>query len=341
MNRSNPFTVLRYKISELNQVLMGKSKLLNEVRREIRRRNYSYRTEQAYISWVVRYIRFNQTRHPKELTDKHIEGFLNFLANERNVSSSTQNQALSALVFLYKEVLSQDEIHLDSLKRAKRRENLPVVLSHSEAVSIINHQNGESYLVSLLLYGAGLRISECLRLRVQDVDFEYEQIWVRSGKGNKDRVTLLPQTGIPFLRKQIQKVSLLHKKDANEGLGEALLPNALSRKYSGESTHLRWQYLFPSSTMATDPRSGLKHRYHISPSLINKSIKKAAKKVGVNKKVSAHTFRHSFATHLLQNGYDIRTVQELLGHKNLKTTMIYTHVINKGGNYIKSPVDIL
>lgn len=319
---------------------MGKSKLLTQVRKEIRRRNYSYRTEQAYINWIVRYIKFNGTKHPSLLTDSDVENYLNYLANTRMVASSTQNQALSAIVFLYKQVLGRKILRLDNLKRAKMPEKLPVVLTQEEAMSVLSHLTGLSYVIALLLYGSGIRVSECLRLRVQDVDFELQQLWVRSGKGNKDRVTLLPQKAIPLLKEQIQKVVLLHRKDIKEGYGFAILPKALASKYPNENRQLRWQYVFPSSKKAVDPRTNIVHRYHISDTWVNKEIKRAAIKAGINKKVSAHTFRHSFATQLLQNAYDIRTVQELLGHKNLKTTMIYTHVINKGGNYIKSPVDI-
>ncbi len=320
---------------------MGKSKLLEQVRSEIRRRNYSYRTEQAYINWMVRYIKFNGTKHPNLLGDSDVENYLNYLANTRMVAASTQNQALSALVFLYKHILGKKLMVLNKLKRAKMPEKLPVVLSQEEAMSVLAHLDGLPYLITLLLYGSGLRVSECLRLRVQDVDFEFQQLWVRSGKGNKDRVTLLPKKAISLLKDQIRKVMLLHGKDIKEGYGFALLPKALATKYPNENRQLRWQYLFPSSRRAADPRTKLIHRFHISVSWINKEIKRAAIKAGINKKISAHTFRHSFATQLLQSSYDIRTVQELLGHKNLKTTMIYTHVINKGGNYIKSPVDIL
>ncbi len=320
---------------------MGKSKLLEQIRREIRRRNYSYKTEQAYISWIVRYIKFNETTHPKDLGDKDVEKYLNYLANERKVAASTQNQALSALVFLYKQVLKKPSLHLDKLKRAKRPLKLPIVLSQDEAAKIIEGLSGLSYLIGILLYGSGMRISECLRLRVQDIDLEYKQIWVRSGKGNKDRITILPLKSVPLLKRQLEKVKLLHQKDLKAGLGKVILPKVLSEKYPNENATLRWQYLFPSSKRAEDPRTEIKHRYHVSASLINKKIQEVASTHNINKKVSAHTFRHSFATHLLQQGYDIRTVQELLGHKNLKTTMIYTHVLNKGGNYIKSPVDLL
>ncbi len=320
---------------------MGKPKLLESIRSEIRRRNYSYRTEQAYIGWVVRYVRYHGTKHPNELGDRQVEKFLNHLANERNVSASTQNQALSALVFLYKDVLQRKELRLHNLERAKKPKHLPVVLSIEEAKQLFNHLDGLSKTTAQLLYGAGLRLSECLRLRVQDIDFEYKQLWVRSGKGQKDRISLLPNASIEELKKQIEKVNRLHQGDLKKGMGKAILPKSLAIKYKNEASELRWQYVFPSLRYSKDPRSGRYHRYHISTQWINSKIKKAAKKAKISKKVSAHTLRHSFATHLLQNGYDIRTVQELLGHKNLKTTMIYTHVLNKGGNYIKSPVDVL
>lgn len=320
---------------------MGKSQLLESIRNEIRRRNYSYRTEQAYIGWVVRYVRFHGTKHPSKLGDVHIESYLNYLANERNVSASTQNQALSALVFLYKEILNRSTINLDNLQRAQRPKRLPVVLSVKEIKSLLNHLDGLSETIAQLLYGSGLRLTECLSLRVQDIDFEYKQVWVRSGKGQKDRISLLPSKTIDQLNRQIEKVSFIHQKDISKGLGSTILPKALAVKYKNEASKLRWQYLFPSVRYSIDPRSGIYHRYHISSQWINSRIKKASKNAGITKKVSAHTLRHSFATHLLHNGYDIRTVQELLGHKNLKTTMIYTHVLNKGGNYIKSPVDFI
>ena len=320
---------------------MAKSKLLEQLRREIRRRNYSYKTEQAYTQWIIRYVKFHGTVHPSELGDRDVEQFLNHLANEQQVASGTQNQALAALVFLYKEVLGKEELNLYDLERAKKPKKLPVVLSAAEAARLFKKLDGLALLICELLYGSGFRISECLRLRVQDIDFDMEQIWVRSGKGQKDRVSLLPQKCVPKLKEQVDKVERLHKKDLAQGYGRALLPKALARKYQDEDTQLRWQYLFPSKRISQDPRSGLKHRYHISDRFVQRRLKKAAASAAINKKITCHTLRHSFATHLLQNGYDIRTVQELLGHKNLKTTMIYTHVINKGGNYIKSPVDVL
>jgi len=318
---------------------MAKTKLLDQVRQEIRRRNYSYKTEQAYISWIVRFVKYHGMVHPKELEDRNVENFLNHLANSRNVAAGTQNQALSALVFLYKEVLGVKVVSLNNLQRAKKPKTLPVVLSIEETSKLFEHLEGIAGLICQLLYGSGLRISECLRLRVQDIDFDYKQLWVRSGKGLKDRVSLLPQKCIPQIQLQIEKIAALHKKDLAKGYGRTLLPKALSAKYPNENKELRWQYLFPSTMISEDPRSRLKHRYHLSNRYVQKKLKEAAKKAGLSKKISCHTLRHSFATHLLQNGYDIRTVQELLGHKNLKTTMIYTHVLNKGGNYIKSPVD--
>lgn len=320
---------------------MAKSKLLLSVREEIRRRNYSYRSEQAYIPWIVRYIKYHGKQHPRELSDSHIEEFLNHLANVENVAAATQNQALSALVFLYKEILGRHQIKLDNLVRASKPKKLPIVLSKREVASLMTEMEGVELIVCELLYGSGLRISECLRLRVQDIDFDYNQLWVRSGKGDADRVALLPKVVIPKLRKQIKKVEHLHNRDLKKGLGKAILPKNLHKKYPDMETQLQWQYLFPSRVISKDPRSGVEHRFHISERKIQRALKLASKKSNQTKKVTCHTFRHSFATHLLAGGYDIRTVQELLGHKNLKTTMIYTHVLNKGGNYIKSPIDIL
>ena len=233
---------------------MGKSKLLEQIRREIRRRNYSYKTEQAYISWIVRYIKFYDTTHPNDLHDVDVENYLNYLANERNVAASTQNQALSALVFLYKQVLKKPTLKLDKLKRAKRPAKLPVTLSKSEVEKILKDLSGLSYLIGILLYGSGMRVSECLRLRVQDIDLDYKQVWVRSGKGNKDRVTILPEKSIPLLKKQIEKVKQLHQRDLKAGFGKVILPKALREKYPNENAKLRWQYLFPSSKRTSIPR---------------------------------------------------------------------------------------
>lgn len=314
-------------------------KLIDKVRREIRRRNYSYSTEKHYCRWIIRFIRFHNLNHPENLEEKDIVKFLNHLALSQNVAASTQNQALCAIVFLYKDVLKSSIGDLDNLRRAKKPKHLPTVLSKNEVAVLLKHLDGIPHLVCSLLYGSGLRISEALRLRVQDVDFDYRQIIVRSGKGNKDRVTMLPEKLEEVLKHQIKKVKNLHQQDLAKGNGKTILPNALSRKYPDADALLAWQYLFPARMLRRDPRSGMRHRYHISPKKIQRAVKKAAREADITKKVSPHTLRHSFATHLLGNGYDIRTVQDLLGHKNLKTTSVYLHVLNRGGHGVKSPLD--
>lgn len=318
---------------------MKKKKLLTELKEEIRRRNYSYRTEKVYAQWIVRYVRFHGLKHPAQLNETHIVAFLNDLANQKNVAGSTQNQALSAIVFLYKHILNKPPENLDNLKRAKRSKHLPVVLSESEARSVINYLDGVQKLIVSLLYGAGLRISEALRLRILDIDFGYQQIMVRNGKGLRDRVTMMPESIKSDLINQIQKVKRLHQSDLEKGFGETILPKALAGKYPNGPKEFKWQYLFPSKKRTVDPRSGIRHRYHISARNVRRSVRVAVKQCSIEKKVSPHTFRHSFATHLLKNGYDIRTVQELLGHKSVKTTMVYTHVLNRGGKGVKSPLD--
>lgn len=318
---------------------MAKSPFLEQVRQEIRRRNYSYRTEKAYIRWIIRFVKFNRLTHPRELGAEEVVDFLNWLANNRKVAASTQNQALCAIVFLYKHVMEQPLGALDDLKRAKEPKHLPVVLSGEEAQRIIANMHGDTRLMVELLYGSGLRQSECLRLRVQDIDFEFNQIWVRGGKGNKDRATILPAVSKDKLKAQIARVKILHSKDLKQGYGQVILPKALSKKYPALVTSLGWQYLFPSGRRAEDPRTGIKQRFHRSSSYLHKAIKRAVEQTNILKKVSSHTFRHSFATYLLMDGYDIRTVQELLGHTSVKTTMIYTHVIKNGGRGVKSPID--
>lgn len=320
---------------------MGKSKLLGQVRERIRRLNYSYKTEQAYTGWIVRYIRFHGTVHPNELGSAEVEAYLNYLANQKNVAASTQNQALSALVFLYKEILDKPRLKLDKLERAQKPIKVPIVLTKLEVRQILDNLQDVSLLIVQLMYGSGLRISEVLRLRVQDIDFENDLIIVRSGKGHKDRRVMCPQICKSGLELQIRNTKKQHNIDLSKGKGHALLPNALAKKYKHDVFHFRWQYIFASPYLKKDPRSDLIHRHHISPRKIQQAIKEAVNKTELNKKVTAHTFRHSFATHLLASGSDIRTVQELLGHSNVKTTMIYTHVLNKGSNYIKSPVDVL
>lgn len=313
-------------------------KILDEMSEILRSRHYSNRTEETYLDWVRRYILFHKKRHPLEMGAEEIRAFLIHLATERTVAASTQNQALSAILFLYREVLHK-EIEPILLSAAKRPERLPTVLSREEVIRIIDRMNGLNKLMAQVLYGSGLRLMECLRLRVKDVDFEYKTLTVRDGKGEKDRVTPLPDSIIPDLRRQIERVRLLHEEDLSAGFGEVYLPTALENKYPNASRELAWQYLFPSPKRSLDPRSGRERRHHMDESGLQRTIKESTQKAGIQKRVSPHTFRHSFATHLLQNGYDIRTVQELLGHKDVRTTMIYTHVIQRGGMAVKSPLD--
>lgn len=320
---------------------MDKSQCVERAKTEIRRRNYSYRTEKSYIRWIRRFFAFHGGGMPAEFDKSHVVEFLNHLVADRNVSASTQNQALCALVFLFEQTLDRRLGELSDIKRAKKPEKLPVVLSRREARAVMNHLAGVPRLVVSLLYGSGLRVSEALRLRVHDLDFDYRQLEIRNGKGLKDRITVMPDILIGSLRIHLKKVRNLHRKDLAKGWGEVQLPKALAEKYPNASKELGWQYLFPSKTRRKDPRSGRRQRYHISNSAIQKEVRKAVKKSGIRKPASCHTFRHSFATHLLEDGYDIRTVQELLGHKNVSTTMIYTHVIKKGGHGVKSPVDTL
>lgn len=318
---------------------MKEKKILSRLKEEIRRRNYSYSTEKIYAQWIVRFVRFHKFAHPNSLSEENVVAYLNHLANNLNVAASTQNQALSAIVFLYSHILGQPLQHLDKLKRAKKPKRLPVVLTEKEALAIIKSMGGVPKLVVSLLYGSGLRISEALRLRVQDLDLDYKQMTVRNGKGLRDRITMIPESRIDQIEHHIRKVKNLHNLDIQKGLGEAILPKALARKYPKASKQLRWQYLFPSKKRSVDPQSGTLHRYHISQRNIRRAVRKAANEHHIQKHVTPHTFRHSFATHLLSNGYDIRTVQELLGHKSVKTTMVYTHVLNKGGHGVKSPLD--
>jgi integron integrase len=313
-------------------------KLLDQLREVLRLKHYSYRTEQAYVDWVRRFILFHDKRHPAEMGAPEIQAFLAHLAVEGNVSASTQNQALSALLFLYREVLHK-EIDPVLLPSAKRPQRLPTVLTRDEVRRLLNYLDGVYKLMAQLLYGSGLRLMECVRLRIQDVDFEYRTITVRDGKGEKDRIVPLPETVIPELRRQIERVRLLHEEDLAAGYGEVYLPDALERKYPNAAREFIWQYLFPAAQHSVDPRSGKVRRHHIDPSGLQRAVKQAAREAGIPKRVTPHTLRHSFATHLLQAGYDIRTVQELLGHKDVRTTMIYTHVLQRGGLAVRSPLD--
>ena len=313
-------------------------KLLEQMRDTIRTKHYSYRTEETYLDWARRYILFHQKRHPAEMGATEIQAFLAHLASGRTVAASTQHQALSAILFLYREVLHK-EIEPVLLSSAKRPERLPTVLTHEEVLHVINHLSGAHKLMVQLLYGSGLRLMECIRLRIKDIDFEYKTITVRDGKGEKDRVTPLPDTVTADLKRQMERARILHEQDLAEGYGEVYLPDALQRKYPNAARELLWQYIFPATKRALDPRSGVERRHHLDETALQRTVKQAAEKAGLRKRVSCHTFRHSFATHLLQNGYDIRTVQELLGHKDVRTTMIYTHVLQRGGLAVKSPLD--
>jgi integron integrase len=314
-------------------------KLMEQVSDALRTKHYSYRTEQTYTDWIKRYILFHNKRHPKDMGEAEIRAFIAHLTTERKVAVSTSNQALSAILFLYRIVL-QIEITLPpDLSNASRPKRLPTVLTHAEAVKIIGHMRGAPRLMAKILYGSGLRVMECMRLRVKDIDFDNHQIIVRGGKGDNDRVTILPDSIIPELKNLLQDGKALHQKDLAEGYGETILPNALDAKYTNATKEWAWQFIFPASQRSVDPLTGIIRRHHLDETVPQKAIREAAKLAGINKQVTPHTFRHSFATHLLQNGYDIRTVQELLGHKDVKTTMIYTHVLQRGGLAVKSPLD--
>jgi integron integrase len=316
-------------------------KLLDQVRDVLRKRHYSIRTEQAYVDWIKRYIFFHEKRHPLEMGAQEISRFLSHLATERNVAASTQNQALNAIVFLYKQVLQKEIGDLGPTERAKKPERLPTVMSREEAGRLLAAIMGIHQLMAKLLYGCGLRLMECVRLRIKDVDFDQNQIIVRDGKGMKDRATMLPEQLKPLLVEQLKRVRILHEQDLRNGLGEVYLPYALERKHPSASREIGWQYVFPADRISGDPRSGRKRRHHVGEDGLQRAVQKAARTAGFTKPVSPHTFRHSFATHLLEAGYDIRTVQELLGHKDVSTTMIYTHVMKRGGMGVKSPLDTL
>jgi len=314
-------------------------RLLDQVRNAIRRRNYSYRTEEAYVHWIRRFIYFSGRRHPAELGAAEVTAFVSHLARERDVAAATQNQALSALLFLYKEVLGQPLPWLDELERAKRPARLPTVLTREEVERLLAAMRGTKWLMASLLYGSGLRLTECLKLRVKDIDFGYGQILVRDGKGAKDRVTMLPASLVEPLKRQLQIAKLLHDADVARGYGEVELPDALARKYPRAPYEWAWKFVFPSERLSVDPRTGAIRRHHVYENFVTRGVKRAARAARIEKHVSCHTLRHSFATHLLEAGYDIRTVQELLGHADVSTTMIYTHVLNKGGRGVASPLD--
>lgn len=324
---------------EAKVISQDSPKLLDQVRAEIRLRHYSIRTEEVYVDWARRFILFHNKRHPKEMGAEEVRDFLSHLAVERNVAASTQNQAKSALLFLYREVLHIELPWLDEVIAAKVSRRLPVVLTQTETRRLLDAMSGTMGLVASLLYGTGMRLLEGLRLRVKDVEFERREIIVREGKGNKDRVTVLPENLILPLKAHLAKVKALHERDLEAGFGEVYLPDALARKYPKAGKAWGWQFVFPSVVRSTDPRTGIERRHHLYEASVQRAVREAAKLANIHKPVTPHTLRHSFATHLLQSGYDIRTVQELLGHSDVSTTMIYTHVLNKGGKGVISPLD--
>jgi|SRR5689334_21860502 len=312
--------------------------LLDAVRLELRTRHYSRRTEQAYVAWIKRYARHFRGRHPRELDEPEVRAYLAHLATERKVSASTQSQALAAIQFLYRDVLRRPIGFINGVPRAKRRERLPVVLTRNEVRALIEQLRGTKRIMALLLYGAGLRLNECLSLRVKDIDFEMRQIVVRGGKGDKDRVTMLPASVEGALRTQLDQVRALHARDLAAGGGAVQLPGALARKLPEAARAWGWQWVFPASSRHRDA-SGQIRRHHTHESVLQRAVHEAGQRALLTKRATCHGLRHSFATHLLEDGYDIRTVQELLGHKDVSTTMIYTHVLNRGGRGVRSPAD--
>ena len=315
--------------------------LMSELRASLRSRHYSRRTETAYCLWVTRYIRFHRLRHPAEMGEAEINAYLTHLAVEEHVSASTQTQALSALLFLYRHVIGREIGELSGVIRARTPERLPVVMTRAEVRALLEHLDGDKWLMASLMYGAGLRLMECLRLRVQDVDFGHGEIVVRNGKGAKDRVTMLPDSLKPPLQAQLRRARAIHERDLADGWGRVVLPDALDRKYPNAPAQWGWQWVFPQERRWCNKQTGEQGRHHVHQTIIQRAVGEAARASGVAKHVGCHTLRHSFATHLLESGYDIRTIQELLGHKSLNTTMIYTHVLNKGGLGVKSPFDAL
>jgi integron integrase len=314
-------------------------RLLDEVRRVLRVKHYSLRTEAIYVQWIRRFILANGKRHPRDMDENEVQAFLSKLAVEGKVAAATQNQALAAVLFLYKQVLGIELAWMDGVVRAKRPQRVPTVLSREEVTQVLGRMEGRPWLLASLLYGTGMRLMEVLRLRIKDVDFGRREITVRDGKGGKDRRTMLPQTLVEPLQREVERACLLHEADLRDGFGAAWLPYALARKYPNAPRETGWQYVFPSPRRSRDPRDGVERRHHFDDGMLSRALKKGCREAGVTKPASAHTLRHSFATHLLEAGYDIRTVQELLGHKDVATTQIYTHVLNRGGHGVLSPLD--
>lgn len=315
-----------------------RSPLLEQVRAALRTRHYSIRTERTYVHWVKRYIHFHKLRHPAQMGEKEVGEFLSHLAVHTRVAASTQNQALNSLVFLYKHVIGNPLGDITNAVRAKRPERLPVVLTQEEVRAMFRHLTGTPWLVACLLYGSGLRITEGVRLRVKDIEFRRRAVIVRDGKGAKDRVVTLPDEVVEPLQNHLAWARTLHDKDLDAGLGEVYVPHALARKYPNAAREWAWQYVFPSRLRSEDPRSGVERRHHINESAVQKAVKRAVRAAGIDKPATCHTLRHSFATHLLERGMDIRTVQEQLGHKDVRTTQIYTHILERGGLAVKSPL---
>jgi integron integrase len=319
--------------------MKAKPKLLQQVRTAVRVRHYSPRTEEAYVMWIKRYIFFHNKRHPSSMGSEEVNAFLSYLATDRSVAASTQNQALGALLFLYRHVLDEPLPWLKDIVHAVRPARLPVVMTPDEVRAVLGRMTGSPHLVALLLYGAGLRLMECLTLRIKDVDFERGEIRVRNPKGKRERATMLPNGAIPLLTTHLAGVRATHEKDLRDGFGAVWLPDALARKLPNAAKEWPWQWIFPATSRWKEPNSAVEHRHHLHESGVQRAVRSAALEAGLSKRISCHTFRHSFATHLLERGHDIRTVQELLGHRDVATTMIYTHVLRKGAKGVRSPLD--
>jgi len=342
----NPDTILRQfsPVRPANPIAAPPSqqpKLLDLLRQALRSRHYSPRTEQTYCHWVKRFIFFHHVRHPADMAEPEINAFLTHLAIKGKVSASTQNQALSALLFLYRHVLGRQIGDLGDIVRARKPHRLPVVLTRDEVKAVLGWLNGNKWVMAALMYGAGLRLMECLRLRVQDLDFARHEVFVRDGKGAKDRVTMLPESVLGALQEHLRGVKAVHEQDLRDGWGRVQMPDALDRKYPGAASEWRWQWVFPQESRWRNTHTGAEGRHHVDESLVQRAVREAVQRAGIVRRATCHTFRHSFATHLLEAGYDIRTVQELLGHQDVRATMIYTHVLNRGGKGVRSPADAL